>query len=70
MVSAAIRATRQAEIDALQSHQRPPMSMLGRRSEAAEMPFKFPGPERLPQADNRFLRIKFLFSAMLGSIPS
>ena len=34
------RAERQAEIDALPAHQRPPMRMLGRRSEPAEQPFK------------------------------
>jgi protein ImuB len=34
------QAARQAEIDALPAHQRPPMRMLGRRSEPAEQPFK------------------------------
>ena len=45
-------------VAAMPAHQRPPMREMGRRSEAAEMPFKrLPGddtcPERLPQAGSR-----------------
>ena len=52
------RADVERRIAAMPAHQRPPMREMGRRSEAAEMPFKrLPGdeacPERLPQAGSR-----------------
>jgi len=43
----ASREARQAEIDALPAHQRPPMRMLGRRSEAVRA-LQFPGEGRGP----------------------
>jgi protein ImuB len=52
------RADVARQVAELPHHQRPPMREMGRRSEAAEMPFRrLPGdeacPERLPQAGSR-----------------